>query len=1338
MQNTEQDESERERQLDAIIAEYYRLSDAGGVADQNEFIQGNPDFSSELKDFFADARLLHSQDQSDPTNDLLGPTIAMGTSRPAKPAAGSVVRYFGEYEILEELGSGGMGVVYKARQTKLKRIVALKMIRSGELANAMDLQRFEAEAKAAAKLSHPGIVSVHEVGIYNGQHFYTMDFVEGGNLSQLHREEPVPAKHAVKLVRQLAESMHYAHLKGIVHRDLKPANILLTADGEPRITDFGLAKRVRDDDESHSPTLTESGQILGTAGYMSPEQAAGKSRLVGPASDIYSLGAVLYALLTGQAPFAGETPSHTIMQVLHKEPVSPRTLNPSVPRDLETICLKCLEKEPHKRYGAAQLLADDLRLFLEGKPVKARPVGSIERGWRWCRRNSVLTALVCVILLVVLCLPIVVWSQVMTIVDGVQDARAETLPDLISDMHAYPSFLVTPILNNRFAKESDSHRKLSLACAMADFGTVKTDYLVSQVEAVGEGDTGNLLNALAADREASLKVLTSEVATSTNEKKWRRKSQLAILALHLGDPEAAADMCKIEDRPDPVQRTVFIDEFSRWDADMKELCRLVESSTDIALRSAAILGTGTIADGRLSLDELRSWQALAERWHASEPDAVTHSATGWLLRRRGILLPEISVTTGRKPTNDWYMNSQGQTFLKIKSGCFRQLAQNNGPSADRDVTISEAFWLMDAEVSVGQFQRFIEDSHDLSIEKTPGWFGVAPRISPTPDHPVPRVSRNRVLEYCNWLSAEEGFSPAYERTGDKETVGGNDDLIWRPILNSVGYRLPREAEWEYACRAGTTTSFSCGENEEVLRQYAQNQQSTTDKCGVKLPNGWGLWDMHGNIWEWCQEDSPGYTVGRVMRGGAYYCPSLQLRSSYRYTAAPLDGSAYGGFRLARTLSSEAVSSTPHPECLWPRENQIVVGKLAVLKSRRLIQSGPGPTSAQHSSDNSQVLIGGHDRLARLLSVKTGELIQEFRGHEKPIWSVAISPDSQTAVTGSEDETLILWDVASGRELDRYPASGIFSCVRYSTDGTQIFATNWDGKVRIWKPSEGKLGDPIDFTCPTSPLDIAMMPNQEQFVIGTVSGQILLWDAETGVVQKTFQGHSGWVHSVVVLDSGKRILSASHDSTLRLWNIETRKTERVYTGHSGPINEVRATPDGKRFVSVGADRTIRLWDVNSRREWARGNGSGELRALSIASDGKSCVSAGLDGSLWEWELPGASVPSPGRLDGAHLPQMLTGEAYQADFNDKWGLGLRPSSVFVDVDITTNQPVFAIEWGPADGQDCIVHHDMSDSVLEQNEAAALRLGYQRAQIRTVPINGLNHHIGLWTKVVAKPQQ
>lgn len=377
--------SPHERQLDALIAEYYEAEELGRPLDQADFLRQHPDFSTELRDFFADVGQI--EQVAPPPDPALEDTQPVSGSVPTSVSPGVKVRNFGDYEILDELGAGGMGVVYKARQSKLKKIVALKMIKVGHLASNEDVRRFQAEARAAAKLDHPGIVPVHEVGVHQGQHYYAMDFVGGGSLSQLHRDEPVASRRAAELVKQLAEAMHYAHSRGIVHRDLKPANVLLTTVGAPRITDFGLAKRMWPDDDSAGVSMTQSGQILGTAGYMSPEQAAGKTGLVGPPADTYALGAVLYALLTSRAPFVGESQADTILQVINQEPVSPRVLNPSVPRDLETICLKCLEKEPPKRYVSAQLLADDLARFVGGRPVLARPVGHLAHGWRWCRRN---------------------------------------------------------------------------------------------------------------------------------------------------------------------------------------------------------------------------------------------------------------------------------------------------------------------------------------------------------------------------------------------------------------------------------------------------------------------------------------------------------------------------------------------------------------------------------------------------------------------------------------------------------------------------------------------------------------------------------------------------------------------------------------------------------------------------------------------------------------------------------------------------------------------------------------------------------------------------------------
>ena len=391
MSESESERSLREQQVDALIAEYYQSVERGEPLDQAGFLAAHPDFADELREFLADIGQL--ADLVRPAAPDLAETYIQPPSEAPPLAPKTVIRYFGEYKLIKQVGMGGMGVVYKARQSKLRRTVALKLIKSGALANPHDLQRFQVEARAAARLSHPGIVPVYEVGVFENQHFYTMEYVAGGSLSRLYRDKPVVARRASKLVQKLAEAMHYAHQNGIVHRDLKPANVLLTAKGQPRITDFGLAKVTQSEDETHDATLTETGQILGTVGYMSPEQAGGKTRLVGPSTDIYALGAVLYTLLTGRAPFVGATLPLTLLQVLHKEPVSPRLLNPSLPIDLETICLKCLEKEPHKRYGTAQLLAEDLGRFLAGKPVLARPIGLIERAWRWSRRNLVVAGL---------------------------------------------------------------------------------------------------------------------------------------------------------------------------------------------------------------------------------------------------------------------------------------------------------------------------------------------------------------------------------------------------------------------------------------------------------------------------------------------------------------------------------------------------------------------------------------------------------------------------------------------------------------------------------------------------------------------------------------------------------------------------------------------------------------------------------------------------------------------------------------------------------------------------------------------------------------------------------
>jgi WD40 repeat protein/predicted Ser/Thr protein kinase len=297
-------------------------------------------------------------------------------------------RRFGQYELIEEIGRGGMGVVYKARQVSLDRLVAIKMVLHGPFSTEEFIQRFKLEAQASAALRHPNIVSIYEVGQEDGQHYFSMEYIEGSSLAEMAREKPLRARQAAMLVKTLSVAMQYAHEKGVLHRDLKPSNVLVDSSSEPRILDFGLAKLLQTDSE-----LTLSGQALGSPPYMAPEQACGRRTQAGPPTDVYSLGAILYYLITSRPPFQAETLQEILSQVQSAEPVPPGRLNPSLPVDLQTICLKCMHKDPTHRYPSAQALANDLDRFLTNKPIIARPVSLLEQLTLWCQRHPVPTLL---------------------------------------------------------------------------------------------------------------------------------------------------------------------------------------------------------------------------------------------------------------------------------------------------------------------------------------------------------------------------------------------------------------------------------------------------------------------------------------------------------------------------------------------------------------------------------------------------------------------------------------------------------------------------------------------------------------------------------------------------------------------------------------------------------------------------------------------------------------------------------------------------------------------------------------------------------------------------------
>lgn len=313
---------------------------------------------------------------------------------------------FGDYELIEELGRGGQGVVYRARQKSLNRTVALKVIGLGRWASTPHLKRFRQEAEAAARLEHPQIVPIYEVGEREGSCYFSMKFVEGGSLDELVRGEPMPARSAAELLVKIARTVQFAHERGILHRDLKPGNVLLDAEGQPHLTDFGLARLIEQES-----TITNSFDVMGTPSFMAPEQAAGKAKDLTPAADVYSLGAVFYQMLTGQPPFAGGTTYQTIRLVMQSEPRNPRLWNDQVDVDLATICLKCLEKDPEQRYESADALADDIERWTRHEPIRARPIGRLGRGRKWIQRNPVAAVLVGSLSALVVAIGVIVWES---------------------------------------------------------------------------------------------------------------------------------------------------------------------------------------------------------------------------------------------------------------------------------------------------------------------------------------------------------------------------------------------------------------------------------------------------------------------------------------------------------------------------------------------------------------------------------------------------------------------------------------------------------------------------------------------------------------------------------------------------------------------------------------------------------------------------------------------------------------------------------------------------------------------------------------------------------------
>jgi formylglycine-generating enzyme required for sulfatase activity len=507
-------------------------------------------------------------------------------------------------------------------------------------------------------------------------------------------------------------------------------------------------------------------------------------------------------------------------------------------------------------------------------------------------------------------------AQVQTAVDAIQNTRGAGVVYALRELDNLPRELVQSELQLRYGSAVDS-RKTGLAYALANLGRVDCEFLCSRIESLATDEVDNLATALREARDDSLRTIGIAVAAIQTGQDWRLKARLAITALHLGDDTIAADMCRIDGRHDPVQRTIFIDELSSWHGDLTRLATVAGTASDAPCRSAICLALAGISLDRLTAGEQETWKAILSKWYESAPDSGTHSASGLALRSWETELPQIPSLSLPGSHRDWYFNRLGITMIRIRAGRFFRARQEAPDSDFQTVTVTQDYFLGDREVSLGQFQQFVADGDCPSAEKPKDWNGSHGTASPTPAHPVQQVSWYDAVLFCNWLSRKEGLSLCYERTGEheKSIFGQREYDGWRLIAGATGYRLPTEPQWEHASRAGTSTLFAFGNEEELMSRYVVFQGRRAEPCASRLPNGWGLFDMHGNVWEWCDslderlggDDFQDSTLDskrpqRVYRGGGWLGDAADCQSRNRQKLDPSIRSMDLGFRVARVVS----------------------------------------------------------------------------------------------------------------------------------------------------------------------------------------------------------------------------------------------------------------------------------------------------------------------------------------------------------------------------------------------------------------------------------------------------
>jgi WD40 repeat protein/predicted Ser/Thr protein kinase len=1005
-----------------------------------------------------------------------GQTTPTGAGSAAiSPARADRLAVLGDYDILEELGRGGMGVVYKARQRSANRVVALKVIRADRLEGGSAeerqrwLDRFHREGQAAARLVHDHILPVYEVGQAAGRHFYSMRYVAGRSLAEVLRDGPLPERAAAVCLERVARAIDYAHAQGILHRDLKPGNILLDADQRPYVTDYGLAKWMEGPQD-----MTQTGQWLGSPPYLSPEQAQDAARVTA-ASDVYSLGATLYHALTGRPPFQAANVLETLRQVREDDPVPPRQLNSAVPRDLETICLKCLTKQLAKRYPSARELADDLRRFLAGEPIQARPVHTLERGWKWAKRRPTFTALGVVIVFVTLVgFPGVTWLWRRAEIarqQAAQSAQAEAQTKKELEINLY------------FRNIALAERELSAN------SVVGAKDLLDQCPPYLRGWEWHYLNRLYhADRHVTLRGHTDEVRSAAFSPDGKRLASASF------------------------DRTVRI-----WDVAARQELLILQG------HSHWVRGVAFSPDGRQVASASRD--QTVKVWDATTgKELLTLRHDHWL------------IAVAFSPDGKWLAAADTERTVKFwdaKSGCESHTISGHSnriwnftfsPAGDRIAT-----------ASADQTVKVWDASSGQEIVTLRGHRGTVLGVAFSPDGTrLASASGDRTLRIWDVTTGQEIFtlyghsstvnSVAFSRDG-KHLVSASFDQtvrIWDAYTGQEirALRGHTRGVASVAFRRDDKAIASASEDTTVkIWDISGNPEPTTlrghpviardvvfspdgqwiasagkDKNDSDLPSDVKLWDART------------HQVFHALKGhtGAIYSvafsPDGQLLAS-----AGSDQTV----KIWNVISGQALGS--------------LHGHTQAIRS------------VMFSPNGQQIATGSDDRTVKIWRATNGREIFTLRGHTDRVFSVAFSPNGRRLASASWDRTIKLWDTTTGQEtISLHGHKHYVSCVAFSPDGRHLASASKDLTVKIWDTTTGEEVRTLSGHR-AEVHGVTFSPDGQRLASASWDHTIKLWDVTTGNEAITLRRHAHCVFRVAFSPNGHRLASASQDGTVILWS-----------------------------------------------------------------------------------------------------------------------------------------------------------------------------------------------------------